>query len=263
MVNQIQSIRRMVGAEFEYRTVGKTSVSVEGYASVFDKPYSMGWYDETVEQGAFTRTLQAKPDVSFLVNHDGLPLARTTSNTLQLSQDSTGLHMRSELDLSDPDVQRIVPKMQRGDLDRMSFAFGVVPGGEEWSEDDTKRSLRELSLSGGDVSIVTHPASPTTSIALTRMRALIAEDPARVRQLWKTLKAGESDLTPEQEKRMATFVEGVIVEDQGEIPVVDFSDLLAEQREAVLEEVATVVVEPPIGLDSRDLRRLIQLSRRA
>ena len=59
-----------------------------GYASVFDKAYgvrdSKGIYEETIKQGAFKKTLQEQDDVRFLVNHDGIPLARTSSGTLEL-----------------------------------------------------------------------------------------------------------------------------------------------------------------------------------
>ena len=141
--------RRMVTeGDLEIRTAG-SSITIEGHASTFNQPYNMGWYTETVAPGAFARTLGRNPDVTLLVNHDGLPLARTTSGTLQLSQDSTGLHIRSQLDSSDPDVQRLVPKMQRGDLNQMSFAFGIVK--DQWADKDSRRTLTELSLAGGDV----------------------------------------------------------------------------------------------------------------
>lgn len=260
----IQATRRMVtDSGLDVRAAGK-GVTVEGYASTFDQPYNMGWYSETVERGAFTRTLKSNPDVRFLVNHDGLPLARTTSGTLQLSQDSTGLHIRSQLDSSDPDVQRLVPKMQRGDLNQMSFAFGIVE--DEWSDDDTKRSLRELSLSGGDVSVVTYPANPNAGIAL-RMRTLVDEDPVKVRKVWNSLRNGSADVSPEQAARMAAWLEAIMVPDQGDVSLIDVSDLFgaAEAREAVAPDVVPVeaVAPVPAGMDARDLRRLIEMARRA
>lgn len=159
-------------------------VTVEGHAATFAQPYDMGWYAEQVVRGAFTKTLSESPDVRLLINHEGLPLARTRSRTLEISQDDSGLYTRAILDPSDPDVQRIVPKMQRGDLNEMSFAFGVVR--QEWSEDYTQRSLTELSLAGGDVSVVTYPANPNASIAL-RMRTLSSEDPEKLRALYRDL----------------------------------------------------------------------------
>ncbi len=66
--------------------------------------------------------------------------------------------------MSDPDVQQIVPKMKRGDLDKMSFAFS--PTVQQWddSEDMPLRSIEEAALY--DVSIVTNPAYEGTEIGL-------------------------------------------------------------------------------------------------
>ncbi|HSN12900.1 MAG TPA: HK97 family phage prohead protease [Propionibacteriaceae bacterium] len=97
------------------------------------------------------------------MNHDGLPLARTTSGTLELDTDSRGLHVRASLDASDPDVQALPPKMRRGDLNQMSFGFRVSPeDGDSWSSDMRTRTLRNLDLENGDVSVVTDPANPAT-----------------------------------------------------------------------------------------------------
>jgi len=170
--------RRSLPIELEYRTTADT-ITVEGYASVFSAPYDMGMYQEEIAPGAFRKTLSEAPDVRFLINHDGLPLARTTSGTLELSEDSTGLHMRAQLDPTDPDVASLLPKMRRGDLDQMSFAFRTIK--DEWSSDYAMRTMRELSLRDGDVSVVTYPASPTTSISLRNARTKMAAAPLLAR----------------------------------------------------------------------------------
>lgn len=115
------------------------------------------------------------PDVRFLVDHEGTPLARTKSGTLTLAEDSTGLHMRAELDLSNPTAQGIASAVRRGDMDAMSFAFRVAKGGDTWNDDYTHRTLVDLSLHDGDVSVVTHPANPATSIGLRSMSNAAAE----------------------------------------------------------------------------------------
>ena len=117
--------RRTLVTDFEVRSDSSTVVC-EGYASTFNQKYDMYFYNEEVAQGAFTKTLSESPDVRFLLNHDGLPLARTTSGTLELSEDSKGLAFRTTLDATDPDVARIVPKMKRKDLNQMSFAFRTI-----------------------------------------------------------------------------------------------------------------------------------------
>lgn len=139
-------------------------VKVAGYAAVFNERTDIaGMFVEVIAPGAFREAI-GRDDVVFLVNHDGLPLARTRSKTLKLTEDSRGLHMETVLDADDPDVRGIVGKMKRGDLDKMSFAFRATK--QEW--DDTTepptRTIREVELF--DVSIVTSPAYDGTSIAL-------------------------------------------------------------------------------------------------
>jgi len=58
----------------------------------------------------------------------------------------------------------ILPKMRRGDLDKMSFAFS--PSQQDWDEsgETPLRTIRKASLY--DVSIVTSPAYEGTDIGL-------------------------------------------------------------------------------------------------
>lgn len=155
--------RRMSVGGLELRE-SSDELTLTGYASTFNQPYDMGWYTERVAPGAFTRTLGRKPDVRLLINHDGLPLARSTSGTLDLDEDKRGLMVTARLDRSDPDVERLAPKMARGDLNQMSFGFRTIS--DIWEDDSSKRTLRELDLNDGDVSVVTYPANPHTAAAL-------------------------------------------------------------------------------------------------
>jgi len=141
-----------------------TGVKVSGYAAVFNQEANIGGYfREVILPGAFRKALGSN-DVPFLINHTGLPLARTRSGTLKLTEDSHGLKIETELDSSDPDVQRIVPKMKRGDLDKMSFAFRATVQRWDDTQDPPLRTVEEVELF--DVSVVTDPAYDGTSIAL-------------------------------------------------------------------------------------------------
>ena len=140
-------------------------IRVSGYAAVFGEETAIGsYFREVIEAGAFSESLKRGDDVVFLINHDGLPLARTLSGTLTLSEDAHGLKMETFLRSDDPDVLRIVPKMERGDLNKMSFAF--LPDVQEWDEtqDPPLRTIRQATLF--DVSIVTTPAYGGTEIGL-------------------------------------------------------------------------------------------------
>lgn len=144
-------------------------VRVSGYAAVFNQEADIGgFFREVIAPGAFTDAI-GRDDVVFLINHGGLPLARTRSGTLKLEQDAHGLRMETVLDADDPDVKSIIGKMKRGDLDKMSFAFH--PEIEEW--DDTKdpplRTIKKAKLA--DVAIVTSPAYDGTEIGLRSLDA--------------------------------------------------------------------------------------------
>lgn len=163
--------RGIASGQFELRSAGG-QLTLTGYASVFNSPYDVmggppfGWR-EIVDPHAFDTTLAAKPDLHLLINHEGMPLARTKSGTLRLATDSQGLHVEAGLDPSDPDVQRLMPKMGRGDMDEMSFAFRTKR--DDWSEDDSERRLLEVSLHKGDVSVVNFGANPATSAQMNSL----------------------------------------------------------------------------------------------
>jgi uncharacterized protein len=165
-------------AGIELRDASDGALDFTGFASMTGVPYPIGdMFTETIERGAFKRPLNnPELDVQLLVNHRGLPLARTTSGTLELREIERGLFAEAPgLDRDDPDVRALEPKMRRGDVTEMSFAFRALD--EEWNEDYTHRSLRSVDIHRGDVSIVSYGASSSTTATLRsdEARALIGE----------------------------------------------------------------------------------------
>lgn len=162
------------GLQIETREGG--APRLRGHAAVFHQlSEDLGGFREQILPGAFAEALQ-KDDVRLLINHDGLPLARTASKTLELSEDARGLAFAADLEPADPDVQRLLPKLKRGDLSQMSFAFAIRPGGQDWAKDDhgqIVRTLKRLRLFG--VSVVTYPAYPQTDVGLRELRAWQAQ----------------------------------------------------------------------------------------
>jgi HK97 family phage prohead protease len=165
------SERRSWPARFEVRAAqngtGGTRYELNGYASVYEQPYKMwdwlGEYDEVVRTGAGAKTLSETPDVVLVFNHAGMPLARTKAGSLQLSEDSTGLHMRAPTLNGERDVVRsVVQAVDEQILDEMSFKFRVMR--QLWSPDWEQRDILEYNIHRGDVSVVTYGASPTTSV---------------------------------------------------------------------------------------------------
>lgn len=133
--------------------------TVSGYAAVFDSPSEPLPWTEYVKRGAFRKTIKDGADVRLLIDHTGVPLARTKSGTLKLREDDKGLYMEARLDPNNPDAVKMRSALMRGDVSQMSFAFETIK--DAWNKDRTVRELREVRLH--DVSIVTYPAYEETS----------------------------------------------------------------------------------------------------
>lgn len=138
-----------------------------GYASVTERGYDMwdwyGPYTEVVAAGAFAASLARDDlDVPLVLQHSSLRrIARTTTGTLTLLEDETGLLVDAPaLDAADQDVAYIAPKLRAGLIDEMSFMFRIVRG--QWSPDYTEYRIQEVDLHRGDVAIVGYGANPYT-----------------------------------------------------------------------------------------------------
>jgi len=139
---------------------------ISGYAAVFNKwSEDLGWFREKIAPGAFADALE-KSDTVALFNHDSnLVLGRTSNGTLRLKEDEVGLHM--EVDLPDTQAANDLYKLvERGDIKQQSFGFIVEEN--EWrygknGELDERTITRVSDLF--DVSPVTYPAYPDTSVA--------------------------------------------------------------------------------------------------
>lgn len=137
---------------------------IRGYAAVFDKmSEDLGGFREKISKGAFVETIKSA-DVRALWNHDpNYPLGRNGAGTLRLSEDSKGLLI--EIDPPETTYANdLMISMRRGDVSQMSFGFFVRD--EEWGKVDGEnvRTLRKVELF--DVSPVTFPAYPDTSVAV-------------------------------------------------------------------------------------------------
>lgn len=150
--------------------------TLSGHAAVFELlslplyDWWFGEFREKIAEGAFTNVLSRDPDVHLVYVHEmASAMARTRSKTLNLRQDEIGLNVHAKLEPDDLDVQRVAPKMRRGDVDQMSFAFSVAA--DEWeikSEGDVEVVTRTIIEIGElyDVSIVPQGAYPQTDVGL-------------------------------------------------------------------------------------------------
>jgi uncharacterized protein len=156
--------RTIAYSNLEVRAEGNGNTLV-GYAALFDSPSEPMPFIEYVKRGAFSKTLNDGADVRLLIDHEGVPLARSKSGTLALEEDERGLRVEAELDPMNPDAARIMSAMKRGDLSQMSFAFRTIK--DNWNTDRSVRELREVQLF--DVSVVTFPAYEETVAELRKL----------------------------------------------------------------------------------------------
>jgi HK97 family phage prohead protease len=172
-------------------------LTFEGVASTVDSPYlvrdSFGDFTETIQAGAFDKTLAENADVGLFIDHAGVPLARTRAKTMTLVADPH-LRAHARLDGDRPDVQIIRSALRRGEVDQMSIGFRVHK--QEWNADYTERLIREAQLF--DVSIVAFPANPETS---AQVRALVRDaesmtNPNELRAAMRRLEAALAALEP-------------------------------------------------------------------
>ncbi len=156
---------------------GGDVLRINGYASKSDAPYEVfGWFgswEETVERGAFEKSLGADPKVILRANHVDLPLAATNNQTLRLSEDDVGLWFEADLQAARGDAMDVFLGVQRGDITECSFAGWIV----EFTErtDSMDWTLNEIDLDRGDVAVVSFGANPETSVDIARAgRATLA-----------------------------------------------------------------------------------------
>jgi len=179
-------------ADLRIQLRGTAPPLIVGYAAVFNKLSVPLWgFREKIAPGAFAKNLATNPDVRCLFNHSpDLILGRTKSRTLTLAEDDRGLKIENEPPNS-PTGLNVLEAIRRGDVDQMSFAFRTVKDAWEYSKngDDDIRTLLEVDLF--DVSPVTYPAYPDTSVGLRQLPDAAIE---RIRgRLAQGLEVSETD----------------------------------------------------------------------
>ncbi len=142
---------------------------VTGYAAVFDESTRIGEVDEVISRDAFSDSLN--DDVVALFNHDmNMVLARSTGGegTLRMEIDEKGLKYTFRLG-NQTYARDLEESIARGDIKGSSFAFTVRE--DQYERQDNGRYLRRIEKIGRliDVSVVSVPAYPQTSVAMRDM----------------------------------------------------------------------------------------------
>lgn len=168
--------RQFEAGGFEVREDGD-GFRIEGYAALFDsRSENLGGFTETIQRGAFRKSLDSRNNVMFYYNHNtSQVLASTRAGTLRLEEDERGLKVSASVAPTSygNDAKILV---ERGDVTGFSFGFSMPSdgAGDSWNPDGTERILKSVRLF--EVSLVGSPAySETNGTAMVRGLDKIAE----------------------------------------------------------------------------------------
>jgi HK97 family phage prohead protease len=191
-----REVRHFVATGLEVRAQGDSDeITITGKPIMYETPYTVrdafGEFEERMMPGCASDLLERGTDCRFLLNHDGLPMARTTAGTLRLWDTPEALNFEAKLDARQQLASDFAIAVERGDITQMSV--GMIVGRDEWGVAEGRETRDVHALDDLlDVSGVTYPASPTTSIEIARRMALEVpvESQARVRRLEVDLRSG-------------------------------------------------------------------------
>lgn len=150
------------------------SVEIDGYVNAVERNSKPLWsrigrFVERVLKGAFSKALGRAENVFLFLNHDKTrALAQTSDGSLELREDSIGLHAHARV--TEPDV---IDMARNGDLVGWSFGFFDVDGGVENATDqDTGLPLRKVSdLDLREVSVLNRQKTPAYDGTLVTVRS--------------------------------------------------------------------------------------------
>ena len=191
-----KEIRTIDVQDLELRMDGDNPVVV-GYGAVFNSMSNdLGGFREYIGSEAFEGRLE--DDVRFLINHDGMPLARTTNGTLRLSVDERGLKYEAKLNPNVSTSRDLMELLKDGTINQSSFAFIVEDDSWEMKDGMNVRTINKVSRLY-DVSAVTYPAynEASSSVALRSMQEW--QDKEEAKKLEESLEAEKLEGIKEEE----------------------------------------------------------------
>ena len=165
--------RRSTSAVVELRAGTGGEPRIGGYALVYNRySQNLGGYVEQCAPGLADKTIADGGDVLCRYQHDSdMLLGRVSAGTLRVSSDGTGVPY--EADLPDTSYARDLAALaKRADVRHSSFAFRVMPDGDEWSFTEQGYPLRTLrAVQLVDVAPVVTPAYLDTTSGLRSLEA--------------------------------------------------------------------------------------------
>jgi len=138
-----------------------------GYAAVYEKDsVDLGGFVERIQYGGFDEVVK-RCDCRFLINHISDKILGRTRRNLRLYSDGFGLKFFNDL-LPVPSSDEIVARVASGIWSQCSFQFIVGKTRWEYAKRPGGLDLRIIETIAEllDVSVVTYPAYPQTSIGI-------------------------------------------------------------------------------------------------
>lgn len=227
-------------------------VEITGFVIRYGVPYEVwdpwGSFTETIHYGAATAVLADVDtlDCRQLTQHDAATvLARTTSptTTLTLTETIDGVAVRALIDPRISDASDLILRLQHKLITQMSVGMvvderaDVWSGEDDWGLPDTRDIYGLIEIP--DVSAVTYPASPTTSIGLGAGASVAM---ARSRKLWEVAREGRAGRISQHDSEMLMRALERLQEVPGEVRA-RFVDPRSAASDAAYDHVVTAAIQ--------------------
>ena len=155
-----------VGLRIKLHEMSTEKRFLSGHALTWNTPYVVGNFIERIAPGALDYADMS--DVMALHDHNpSRILGRSSSGTLTVKTDSTGLFFRVEVPptgLGD----EVATLVARGDLKQCSWGFSIAKDGDHWDYSPNGLPVRTITKIARvfDVTVTCYPANPKTSVAM-------------------------------------------------------------------------------------------------
>lgn len=197
-ISEGREYRKMVQMEIRTAEDQEESYRVEGYATVFNEPYTLyDWGDYVVNEQIDSKAFEEcdMTDVIMQYDHAGRVFARVSNGTLSLEVDKKGLKVTADLGGTE-EGRKLYEEIKGGYTTKMSFGFTVGEDKREVTNDYDKnittvlRTITKIKKLY-DVSAVSLPANDATEISarsfsdgvIEELKAERLEQRARTEQL--------------------------------------------------------------------------------
>jgi HK97 family phage major capsid protein/HK97 family phage prohead protease len=160
---------RVLDLNIRKRELEEEPMILEGYAITFNSPATHKFYDieitEIIDKNALDFTNMENVPLRYNHNSENPVLASTRNGSLELIRDGFGLKIIATL-LDTQSNRDFYKSVEAGLINKMSFAFTIAEGGEEFKEVEPNKYLRTIKSIDKlyDVSIVDTPYYESTML---------------------------------------------------------------------------------------------------